>query len=233
VILLLSALFVALPLAAIVISGLSASFETTALLHAGATSLAIAAAAALLALLLAWPLSVGMARVLQREALSVLSIASLLPLILPPAVMATGWFVIASRLGAPLALAPLMVVAMNALMALPFALGVLGPAVKLASLENDRLCASLGLHGWPRFRIVDLPVLKVPLGLAAALAFIVSLGDLTAITLFGSQDLITLPALIYSQMGSYRINAAAGSALVLAALSLALIFLFEKLGSRA
>ena len=233
VILLLSALFVALPLAAIVISGLSASFETTALLHAGATSLAIAAAAALLALLLAWPLSVGMARVLHREALSVLSIASLLPLIIPPAVMATGWFVIASRLGAPLALAPLMVVAMNALMALPFALGVLGPAVKLASLENDRLCASLGLHGWPRFRIVDLPVLKIPLGLAAALAFIVSLGDLTAITLFGSQDLITLPALIYSQMGSYRINAAAGSALVLAALSLALIFLFEKWGSRA
>ena len=90
----------------------------------------------------------------------------------------------------------------------------------------------MGLAGWPRFRIVDLPVLKVPLGLAAALAFIVSLGDLTAITLFGSQDLMTLPALIYSEMGSYRINAAAGSALVLALLSLVLISLFERWGSR-
>jgi thiamine transport system permease protein len=148
-------------------------------------------------------------------------------------VLATGWFVIASRLGAPLSAAPFMVVAMNSLMALPFALGVLAPALRLAAGQNDRLCASLGLSGWPRFRIIDLPVLKIPLGLAAAMAFIVSLGDLTAITLFGSQDLVTLPALIYAQMGSYRIDAAAGSALVLAAISFTLVVLFEKLGSRA
>jgi thiamine transport system permease protein len=143
-------------------------------------------------------------------------------------VLATGWFIIANRLGLPLSAAPFMVVAMNALMALPFALGVLAPAIRLSVQQNDRLCGSLGLTGWARFRIVDLQVLKHPLGLAAALAFIVSLGDLTAITLFGSQDLMTLPALIYSQMGSYRIDAAAGSALVLAALSLALILGFEK-----
>jgi len=229
----LAALFVSLPIAAIIVSGVFADFEVNAILHAGATSLVIASLASLLALVLAWPLSHAMAHGVRRKTRSWLGLTSLLPLIIPPAVLATGWFIIASRLGAPLSAAPLMVVAMNALMALPFALGVLAPAVRLASAQNDRLCASLGLDGLSRFRIVDLPVLKIPLGLAAALAFIVSLGDLTAITLFGSQDLITLPALIYAQMGSYRINAAAGSALVLALLSLALISFFEKWGSRA
>jgi thiamine transport system permease protein len=125
-----------------------------------------------------------------------------------------------------------MVIAMNALMALPFAMSVLGPAVRATGIENDRLCASLGLRGWPRLRLIDVPILRAPLGLALALSFIVSLGDLTAISLFGSQDLVTLPALILAQMGSYRIDAAAGSALVLALMSFGLILGFEKLGSQ-
>jgi thiamine transport system permease protein len=231
-VLVVSAIFVALPILATIVAGVAADFEAIALLHAGATSIVIAAGASLLSLFLSWPLSLALAHVSQRGALSLLNLTTLLPLMIPPAVLATGWFIIASRLGVPLAAAPFMVVAMNALMALPFAVGVLGPAVRLAAAQNNRLCASLGLAGWSRLRIVDLPILRAPLGLAAALAFIVSLGDLTAITLFGSQDLVTLPALIYSQMGSYRINAAAGSALVLALLSLALISFFEKLGSR-
>ncbi|MGL4297286.1 MAG: thiamine/thiamine pyrophosphate ABC transporter permease ThiP, partial [Aestuariivirga sp.] len=60
------------------------------------------------------------------------------------------------------------------------------------------------------------------------MAFIVALGDLTAIALFGSQDLVTLPALIYRQMGSYRFDEAAGTALVLALLVLALVTLAER-----
>ncbi len=39
---------------------------------------------------------------------------------------------------------------------------------------------------------------------------------------------MTLPALIYRQMGSYRMDAAAGTALVLALFSLALITLAER-----
>jgi thiamine transport system permease protein len=65
------------------------------------------------------------------------------------------------------------------------------------------------------------------------MAFVLSLGDLTAITLFGSQDLVTLPALIHAQMGSYRIDAAAGSALLLALFSMAAITLIDKWSARA
>jgi thiamine transport system permease protein len=49
-----------------------------------------------------------------------------------------------------------------------------------------------------------------------------SLGDLGAVALFGSGDLLTLPWLVYSRLGSYRTNDADGYALLLGLLCLAL-----------
>ena len=65
------------------------------------------------------------------------------------------------------------------------------------------------------------------------MSLILSLGDLTAIALFGSQDLVTLPALIYRQMGSYRFDAAIGTALLLSVMVFALSVLAERWSARA
>ena len=48
-----------------------------------------------------------------------------------------------------------LVIAMNALMALPFVYGTLAPALRQSAAQNDRLCAGLGLKGVTRFRIID------------------------------------------------------------------------------
>lgn len=226
-------IFVGVPVAAIVVSGLGADFVWPALLSATLTSIAIALPAAALSLILAWPLARASARMTSPAIRSLLNLSALLTLIMPPAVLATGWFIAASRLGLALSAAPFLVIAMNALMALPFALGTLAPAMQQALAQHDRLCASLGIKGVRRLLLIDLPVLRRPLGLAAAMAFVLSLGDLTAITLFGSQNLMTLPALVYAQMGSYRIDAAAGSALVLALFSMAVITLLDKWSGKA
>jgi thiamine transport system permease protein len=229
----LAAAFVGIPILAIVISGISAQFVWPALAAATLTSLLIAVPAAGLSILLAWPIAAASARARSPAWRSLLNLSALLTLIMPPAVLATGWFIAASRLGLALSAAPFLVIGMNALMALPFALGTLSPPVQQVMMQHDRLCASLGIKGARRLLLIDLPVLRRPLGLAAAMAFVLSLGDLTAITLFGSQSLITLPALIYAQLGIYRIDAAAGSALVLALFSMAVIWLLEKWGARA
>jgi len=52
------------------------------------------------------------------------------------------------------------------------------------------------------------------------------LGDLAAVTLFGTGDWVTLPALVYRQMGHYQMAEAEGTALILGLLTLALTFLF-------
>jgi thiamine transport system permease protein len=113
-------------------------------------------------------------------------------------------------------------------MALPYVYNTLAPAAQTQAQRNDRLCAALGITGLARLRLIDLPVLRRPLGLAFLFAMIASLGDLTAIALFGSQNFVTLPALIYRQMGSYRIEAGAGTALVLGLLTFALVSLADR-----
>ena len=75
---------------------------------------------------------------------------------------------------------------------------------------------------------IDLPTLRKALGLAFLMGTIVSLGDLTAILFFGSQNFVTLPALIYRQMGSYRMESASGTALILALFTLSLIALADR-----
>ncbi len=49
-----------------------------------------------------------------------------------------------------------------------------------------------------------------------------SLGDLGAVALFGSEGFVTLPWLVYSRMGSYRTNDADGLALILGIICLLL-----------
>ncbi|HXV30586.1 MAG TPA: thiamine/thiamine pyrophosphate ABC transporter permease ThiP, partial [Sinorhizobium sp.] len=61
--------------------------------------------------------------------------------------------------------------------------------------------------------------------MALSFALALSLGDLGAVALFGSQDLTTLPWLLYSRMGSYRTADAAGLALMLGLICLVLTVL--------
>lgn len=226
-------IFVAAPVAAIAIAGLSAKFEWLAIARAAGTSGAIAALSAIASIALALPLAFAMGRAHSERTQTALALAGVLSLIVPPAVLATGWFVLAIGFGLVWWVAFVLVVAMNTLMALPFALGALAPAARGVLLPHDRLCASLRLHGFHRLRLIDVPMLRGPLSFALAICFAVSLGDLTAISLFGSQDLVTLPSLIYGQMGSYRIDSASATALILMLLSIAVIAIAERLGRTA
>lgn len=218
------------PLLALLWSGLREFHVTALLLRALATSLSLGLASAALAFVIVWPLASAAARSNNWRRISGLAVLS--SWIVPPAVLATGWFVILIAQAGSTGLAVFLVIAMNAMMSLPFAYQVIAPALAQSAAAQDRLCASLGISGFTRFRIVDLPALKRPAGLALVMALILSLGDLTAISLFGTQDFVTLPALIYRQMGSYRFTEATGSALLLGLIVLAFTALAERWSAR-
>ena len=59
------------------------------------------------------------------------------------------------------------------------------------------------------------------------------MGDLGVITLFAGESGATLPLYVHRLMGAYRMEAAAGAALVLVAASFALFALFDGMGRRA
>jgi thiamine transport system permease protein len=225
---LLATLIVIPPLLSVVASGLANIRPDALLLQATLTSLFVGLASASISLTLGWVLAGTAARQPQSLLKAAITLACLASLIMPPAVLATGWFVSLSAFTDIGRYAVVLVIILNALMALPFVWSPLYPAILDSVQRHDRLCSSLGLSGVARLLLIDLQTLRKPLALAFLMAVIVSLGDLSAITLFGSDQLVTLPALIFRQMGHYRMNDAAGTALVLAAFCFVLITLAQR-----
>lgn len=239
---LLALLFVAGPMMATIAAGLQSDLTRLAgerAVHlASATSAALAFLSALLATVLS--LSLAMARrglASQRGrngGRSLLEYATDtgagFVLVVPPIVIGAGWFLLLRHVGSAFTIAPVMVVAVNAIMAMPFALRAIRPAYDAASERHERLCAQLGIAGLARLRLIDWPVLRRPLATAFAFAMALSLGDLGVIALFGSDSLQTLPYLLLARMGSYRTADAAGLSLLLGLVCFALILFADRLG---
>ncbi|MDD7544333.1 thiamine/thiamine pyrophosphate ABC transporter permease ThiP [Actinobacillus porcinus] len=116
----------------------------------------------------------------------------------------------------------------NALSALPFVVRILAVPMNQNMQYYEKLCQSLGMQGWSRFRLIEWHNLAKPMQYAFALACALSLGDFTAIALFGNQDFSSLPYLLYQQLGSYRGDEAAVTAFILMLVCLGLFFMVEK-----
>lgn len=232
-------LFVAGPLAATLVSGLQADLlrlaGETSVQRATATSVVLALAASALSVTLAWSL-VAARRALAATGRSgsllerAMDTGAGFVLVVPPIVIGAGWFLLVRRHAHVFAIAPVMVVTVNAVMAMPFAIRAIRPAHDAAAERHDRLCAALGIFGWARLKLIDWPVLKRALATAGAFAMALSLGDLGVVALFGSDSVQTLPYLLLARMGSYRTADAAGLALLLGLLCLALMMIADRFG---
>ena len=231
------ALLVLPPLAALLLSGVNG--RTLATLGDGITLLALGntVVAALAASALSVTLALGLlggarhlhARLGMARAGDALQSVGNAILVLPPIVLGTGLFLALRAHADVFSLALVLVVLVNALAALPFALRILsGPALRGAA-ARDRLVRSLGMSRLQRWRIVDWPLMRRPLGLAAAVAATLTAGDLGAIALFGSERVTTLPLLLHTRLGSYRLEEAAVTAALLLVLCIALFAALQRL----
>ncbi|MDQ0560706.1 thiamine transport system permease protein [Rhizobium mesoamericanum] len=226
-VLLLATLFLVLPLMSVVFAGLRSDLmklsRESIFWQSAATSFAISISAAVLALLISIMLVRARRAVLLRRTgaagagafFAAMGGASSLVLLVPPIVLATGWFLALRSFSDASAAAPLLIVAINALMSLPFVMRVVEPAFIVHKRRTQKLAASLGVTGWVQLRLIDMPALFKPMLMAFSFAMALSLGDLGAVALFGSDSFVTLPWLVYSRMGSYRTNDADGLALIL------------------
>ncbi|RWM07607.1 thiamine/thiamine pyrophosphate ABC transporter permease [Mesorhizobium sp.] len=241
----LALLFVAGPMAATVLAGLDADLGRLAgeetVRRATLTSAALSFLSATLSATLS--LSLIAARrtlALRRRAGSAMSLlehatdtGAGFVLVVPAIVIGAGWFLALRGFTDVFAVAPVMVVAVNAVMAMPFAIRAVRPAYDAASERHERLCLALGISGWNRLRLVDWPSLRRPLATGFAFAMALSLGDLGVIALFGSDSVQTLPYLLLARMGSYRTADAAGLALLLGLVCLMLVVVADWLGREA
>lgn len=150
-------------------------------------------------------------------------------LVTPGLVISTGIFLLLRDVMDVFDFAIVIVVGVNALMALPYVIKTLAQPMLHIAQQYDQLCASLGLFGFARFRLVEWRAIKQPITHAFAISFVLSMGDLSAVALFGSQELSTLPLYLFQLLGSYQMQSAAVVSLFLLIFSLGIFVIIEKL----
>lgn len=223
----LAAGFLLVPLAAVILRGLAGLPAMPAMVYlAAGNSIAVALASILVMLALALPMAGWIAgrRGGGVEAVGLLGLSA------SPLMIGTGWFILINPVADPFALALPVTMLVNAMMALPFALRILVPPMRDAVQTYGRLSAMLGLRGWTLWRVLLLPRLRRQIGFAAGLTGALSMGDLGVIALFADPERVTLPLQMVRLMGAYQMEAAAGAALVLLALSLGIFWICDKGG---
>lgn len=231
-----SAFFILSPLAAIIINGI-ASMSWSIILNlnlfkALCTSVVIALGSGTLSFLFAvallWTASRWQYYGYQRARHHLLLIGSSV-LAIPSMVLAAGFFLLIYGRYDAIGVIIGLIMLSNGLLALPFVLKILeNPSIDLCS-RYELLALSLNIRGFNRFALIECKALKPVYLFSFGLACIMSLGDFSIITIFGSQRFATLPFYLYQQLDAYHSDAANFSALVLLVLCLGLFYFIDWL----
>ncbi|MFV0292398.1 MAG: thiamine/thiamine pyrophosphate ABC transporter permease ThiP [Paracoccus sp. (in: a-proteobacteria)] len=225
-VIMLAAIFLLLPLASVIVHGLPRiTGLPVSVWQAACRSVTMALCSTFAALIMALALAGAIVRGHRW-----VEAAGMLPIIASPLVLGTGLYLLLHGMASPSQLALPLTVIINAIMALPFGLRVLIPAARGLQADYGRLADSLGMTGFARLRLLTLPRLARPLGFAGGLAAALSMGDLGVITLFADSESATLPLKLYQLMNSYRMQDAAGCAVLLMGISFAMFWAFDRGG---
>lgn len=236
VIIALLAVFLLLPLLAVVLRAMTPALlqiiSNPVFIQATISSLIISLSAAVIAMILSLPIAF-LYKNLQGKTSGnwriLLDAGSTLILVVPPLTLGMGLFLLLRSYAGLSELGIYLVILVNGMLAVPFVLRALQPAILSSAQQVDRLSASLGIQGWALFKLIYWPQIRRPAGFALALAATLSMGDMGVIALFGTQDLSTLPLLIYRLFGAYRMQEAAAVAMLLCLLCFALFRGIEHL----
>ncbi|MBT6276630.1 MAG: thiamine/thiamine pyrophosphate ABC transporter, permease protein [Chromatiales bacterium] len=241
-VLILFSAFVALPLAAVVVDGLTGALLAlpgdTDFRAALWATLSVAGSAGLLTTVAALALSEARRTLLAPTRLAgykssrlvarLLDFAASIYLVVPAIVLGTGAFLLLAAHTDMYVLAPALVLLANVLLSLPFAVRAIQTRLTSVADRYDRQCQALGLRGWHRFRWIEWPLVRRDIGFAAALSSALSVGDLGVIALFGSDRFQTLPWLLYQKSGRYQSDEAAAIALALLVLTVVIFVGVER-----
>ena len=194
--------------------------------RAALNSLGYAGMTVLLSLLLGFPAALALAKPGRLE--RILDPLIMLPLGSSAVMLGLGFII---SFGAWL-VSPWMVPFAHTLVALPFVIRALQPAIASIPERLRQAAASLGASPIEVWRNIDLPILRRATLAAAIFAFTVSLGEFGATLLISRPEYPTIPVAIerfLSQPGGLNYGQAMAMATILMVLTLISILLIEKL----
>jgi thiamine transport system permease protein len=153
-------------------------------------------------------------------------------LIAPAMVLSVGLYILFLPIMDLDALGMIFVVVLNVLMVLPFAIQQIRS--RLIQFDHDYLVLSksLKLSFWKNLSI-EWPYIKPAILSTFSLVLLIAMGDVAIFSIFGNDNLKTLPWLIYQYAGSYRINEASFASAVLLGIYFIVLIKIERAQSHA
>jgi thiamine transport system permease protein len=194
-------------------------------IRAAVNSLGYAAATVVISLLLGFPAALALAKPTRLE--RILDPVIMLPLGSSAVMLGLGFII---SFGAWLT-SPFLVPFAHTLVALPFVIRTLQPAIASIPERLRQAASSLGASPWEVWKNIDVPILRRATLAAATFAFTISLGEFGATLLISRPEYPTIPVAIerfLSQPGGLNYGQAMAMATILMLLTLASILLIEK-----
>ncbi len=195
-------------------------------IQATVNSLGYAGATVIISLLLGFPAAFALAKPTRLE--RILDPLVMLPLGSSAVMLGLGFII---SFGAWLT-SPLLVPFAHTLVALPFVIRTLQPAIASIPQRLRQAASSLGASPWEVWKNIDLPILRRATLAAATFAFTISLGEFGATLLISRPEYPTIPVAIerfLSQPGGLNYGQAMAMATILMLLTITSILLIEKL----
>jgi thiamine transport system permease protein len=196
------------------------------------TSLSYAGATVLLALALGLPASWALARHRESAASHLLDPILMLPLGTSAVTLGLGFIVALNKPPLDLRTSPLLIPLAHTLVAFPFVVRSLTPAVSSIQPRLRHAAASLGAAPRQVLRYIDLPLVGRALLVSATFAFTISMGEFGATALIGRPEYPTIPVAIYrfiSQPGALNYGQALALSTILMLVTASGMLLIEKL----
>jgi thiamine transport system permease protein len=164
-------------------------------------SLAYAGATVALALLLGVPAALALSRNSSSLTSRFLDPILMLPLGTSAVTLGLGFIVALNRPPFDLRASPLLIPFVHTLVAFPFVVRSLTPALRSIRPRLRHGAAVLGASPWQVFRHIDLPLAGRAILVAATFAFTISLGEFGATALIARPEYPTIPVAIYRFIG--------------------------------
>ncbi len=156
----------------------------------------------------------------------------MLPLGASAVTLGLGFVVVFSRPPLDVRSFPLLIPIAHSLVALPFVVRTLQPALSSIPPGLRQAAAVLGAPAWRVWLEVDLPIVARAAAASAVFAFTISLGEFGATTFLARPETPTLPVAIFrflSQPGALNYGQALAMATLLMLLCAAAVLLLERL----
>lgn len=195
-------------------------------------SLAYAGLTVFLALAIGLPAAWLLARDSKSSMSKILDPVLMLPLGTSAVTLGLGFIVALNRPPLDLRASPILIPIAHTLVAFPFVVRSLSPAIRSIQPRLRHAAALLGASPGEIIRFVDLPLVGRALLVAAAFAFTISLGEFGATALIARPEYPTIPLVIYrfiSQPGATNYGQALALSTFLMSLTAGGLIIIERM----